>query len=73
MRSFNSAKGWFLKFSYLAVLSLLIFGLIVPLPSHALLSGPFGEVQLSMHQIGMYSTGTHTRFPEVYVAGSVSI
>jgi hypothetical protein len=72
MRSFNSAKGWFLKFSYLVVLSLLIFGLIVPLPSHALLSGPFGEVQLSMDKIGMYSAFVY-RFPMFYVKGSVSI
>jgi len=72
MRSFNSAKGGFVKFSYLILLSFALFGLIAPLPAHASLSGPFGQVQLSMHQIGMYSA-RGSRTPSVFVAGSVSI
>ncbi|MFP3317530.1 MAG: hypothetical protein RXN79_03980, partial [Candidatus Nanopusillus sp.] len=73
MNRINSFKGWFLKFSYLAVLSLLLFGLIVPLPTHASLSGPFGEVLLSMYKIGVYS-GRSNQAGSTYLAiGSVSI
>ena len=61
----------FLKFSYLAVLSLLLFGLIVPLPSHALLSGPFGEVQLLMYKIN--AQAVNPRVPASYAYGSVFI
>ena len=71
MRNFNSVKGGFLKFSYLAVLSLLLFGLIVPLPSHASLSGPFGEVQLSMYKIN--AQPVNPRIPASYAYGSVFI
>jgi hypothetical protein len=71
MRSFNSAKGSFVKFSYLIILSLALFGLIAPLPSHASLSGPFGEVQLSMYQINTRPVGG--RAPLIYAYGAVSI
>jgi len=71
MRSFNSAKGGLLKFSYLAILSLALFGLIAPLPSHASLSGPFGEVQLSMYQIN--TRNVNPRVPYSYAYGAVSI
>jgi len=71
MRSFNSVKGMFLKFSYLTVLSLLLFGFVVPLPSHASLSGPFGEVLLSMYKIN--AQAVNTRVPASYAYGSVFI
>jgi len=71
MKSFNSAKGGFVKFSYLIILSLALFGLIAPLPSHASLSGPFGEVQLSMYQINTRPVGG--RAPLIYAYGAVSI
>jgi len=70
MRSFNSAKGGFVKFSYLILLSLALFGLVTPITTHASLSGPFGEVQLSMYQINARNI---PRTIYYYAYGAVSI